>query len=361
MVEVTQVLSDIVWKSTQVFFVLSLIIFVTFFIIKKILFYTNHTLSTKNIIYDNFHNIQPNTANKLDLLAYANSIGLRLLKSVNHNEAIALKESIHQTKLYTYIYKHYNTSHFSLEYLYYLNTIVLLQNEDARLLYHDILAKEHHTIVEFNILALHGLALITSAPNDVLTLHHFLTKSYKNYWISQKLATYFFVISLKKLNNSEIVHVLQRAPENSYITYGLIYALRAIKPTQEMKEKLLQLQERNAQNDVLLIAILRTFYAWKTYVPELILSSYTHENELMRIVCSKIGLDLIGRNLSHKLLIYLVDDSQYVRNNFMDALQRHQYSKEKIISELKKYYPNFYKNQPLMQWLKYYRVRATHA
>lgn len=360
MTEVSQLLIDIVWKSTQIFFILSFFIFFIFFIIKKILFYTNNSIQTKNIIYDNFQNIQPNTANRLDLLAYSNSMGVRLLKSQTSDKKNKLKEEILKKELYTSIVKHYNNSHFSIEYLYYLNTIVLLQDEESRLLYHKILSKGNYDIAEFNILALHGLALIASTANDILTLHHYLTKSYENYWTSQKLATYFFIIALKNLNTVETINTLGRIPANSYMTYAFIYALKSIIPTQKMKEVLLHIQDENSQNDTLLITILRTFYAWKTYVPELILANYKHENVLMRVVCSKIGLDLVGKQSSYKLLIYLIDDSQHVRNNFMESLQRHQFKKEEIISDLKKYYPNYHVNTQLMEFLKYYRVDPKH-
>jgi len=336
-------LLQIIWILTEVFFILSLLLLFIFFILKKIFdikrgAHSKESISTKELHQKKYALLKT----KQEIISYAKSIGELLINTEDPKKRIALKKYIQEIHLYPKIYSFYKKTNYNSFRLYFLSVIVPLSQEESRKLYYSILSDtETKDIPQFYIFATFGLALSSKNEDDLTSLYHIVSdlESKKN--ITQKLAQFFFTEAFKSMESSIYTSfLLHFTPEKPTTTLNaLIYALQNVPINKQIEIKLLQWHEDFPNNAMLLISILRVLYTHKRKHPELILKHHNDHEDLIRIVCAKVGIDMLPKEKLGILTHYLCDKNIHVRKNFLIALAEHSITYDAIYHLVMQYYP----------------------
>jgi hypothetical protein len=203
---------------------------------------------------------------------------------------------------------------------------------------------------EFMILALFGLALSTETKEHLKELYIILNQIDSQEYPTQKFSEFFLIQAFVSLDKREVLAFFEAfSPEKfTSVGYALIYALQALPASKEIHSVLVGIQEKYPSDHLLLISILRIGYAWKIHSEGLVLKYHQDKNDLVRIVCAKVGLETIPPSQYHLLTHYLYDQNPYVRKNFLIALSEQNISYTTVNKWIKSTYPGAI-DEPLCQ------------
>jgi hypothetical protein len=350
---VPYIILEIVWRATEIFFILSLLLLVLLFVVKKILDIKKKFIQKKQLQYM-YHHLD-NTiefSSDVELISYSRVIGMRLLSTTEHDKREKIKGHIKELQLFDKLYILYQKAHMYRTKLYIFSSLVLFSDIQGRPLFHSIInnMKKRKKMPEFIILALFGLALSSERKEDLSELYSILEYIDEEEYPTQKFSEFFFIQAFISLEENEIIHFLNdfRPKKLMFVSYGLIYALQQIPVNSKIYHILLQLYDSYKDDPSLLVAILRLQYRWKIKDDRLILHYHQHHHDLVRIVCAKIGLDMIDMSSFHLLSHYICDQNLYVRKNFLISLSNHGISQSTMMAWIKNTYPACLED-PLLQ------------
>jgi hypothetical protein len=357
---VSYIILEIIWRITEIFFILSLFLLGFLFIVKKILDIKKKFIQRKQLQYM-YHYLDKNIdfSNDVELISYSQVIGMRLLSTTEHAKREKIKVHIKELQLFEKLYKLYENTYMYRTKLYIFSSLVLFSDTQGRVLFHSVInnMKKRKEMPEFIVLALFGLALSTEKKEHLVELYEILEQIDEEEYPTQKFSEFFFIQAFISLEEGEIIHFLKefRPKKLTFVSYGLVYALQPLPANLKIYHALLQLHNIYKDDSSLLVAIIRTQYTWKIKDDRLILKYYQHHHDLIRIVCAKIGLDIIDRSNFHLLSHYMCDENSYVRKNFLIALSEHNISQTTIMDWIKNTYPSCMEDPLLKRSLLLYK------
>jgi len=352
-------LLHIIWILTEVFFILSILFLCLFFILKKIFDRKKNsllkkTLSMEEIVKKEYLSLETDQ----EIITYAKSIGNILMDTTDFEKRMALKKHIQKINLYPKIYILYTHAYSHMMRLYFLSLIIPLAQAESNTLYHHILTdKKTKDISQFYTLAIFGLALSSTNTQDITSLYSIVEKLALEKNITQKLSQFFFTEAFKSVGEAVCILFFSSysLKKITSTTNAMIYALQNIPSSETIENKLLLWHQEFPDNTMLLITILRVLYIHKSKHYSLILHHHTNHNNLIRIVCAKIGIDLLPREKLGILTHYLCDKNIHVRKNFLLSLAQHNISFKEIYRQTMKYYPNCFTKQQSCSSLEAYK------
>jgi len=341
---VSHLFLEIVWRVTEVFFLLSLLLLILLFIVKKHLDKKKNFIKEKQLQYI-YHDINEEIAlsSNAELIAYSQVISMRLLSATEHEKRESIKQHIQKLHLFERLSSLYRSSRMYRSKLYIFASLVLFSDVRGRVLYHSVINNAHKrtNMPEFMILALFGLALSTEKKEHLLELYAILEQMDGSEYPTQKFSEFFLIQAFVSLDERELLHFFEMfSPEKfTSVGYALIYALQSLPVSKEIHSVLLDIYGKYSFDALLLVSILRLEYAWKLKDERLVLANHQHENDLVRIVCAKVGLEIIDSSKYHLLTHYLYDENPYVRKNFLVALSSLNISYHTVTTWIEKTYP----------------------
>jgi len=339
------VVLEVIWRITEIFFIFSLVLLVFLFVVKKILENKKKFIQEKQLQYM-YHDInQPvDISNDVELIAYSQVVGMRLLSTTEHEKRNSIKEHIKALSLYDRLFELYQNTGMYRTKLYVFSSLVLLSDTKGRTLFFSVINNAHKRkeMPEFITLALFGLSLSTETKEHLAELYEILESIDKEEYPSQKFSEFFLIQAYLSLDKKEILNFFKTfEPQKlTSVCYALVYALQQLPGSLEMYHMLLAFYKRYKDDPLLLVAILRVQYYWKIKDESLILAYHQHNQDLVRIVCAKTGLDILERENYMFLSHYLCDANVYVRKNFLISAAEKQISKQTLIAWVKEYYPD---------------------
>jgi len=335
---------EIIWRITELFFVLSLLFLVLLFVLKKVLDSKKSYIQKKQMQYM-YHdiNVLVDIVEDTELIAYSQVVGMRLLSTTEHQKREKIKQHIMTLGLFDRLLALYRDTGMYRTKLYIFSSLVLLADTKGRTLFLSVINNPHKRkeMPEFITLALFGLSLSTVTKEHLVELYEILERIDQEEYPSQKFAEFFFIQAYLSMQEEEILDFLSAfEPEKfSYVCYALLYALQPLPPNPEIFRILKRLHQKYQSDPLLLVAVLRVQYQWKLKDEGLILSYHQHSNDLVRILCAKIGLSLIPKEQYGVLSHYMCDQNAYVRKNYLIALSESNIPWEKLVLWVSTYYP----------------------
>jgi len=333
---VNNLLFEIIWIVTELFFIFSIILLLLLTLARHISSYrVTHISKSVTTYQDDILYTDELPSQHREFVSFCYALGIRLSSSKTEIEKNTIKRYIKNKDILNRLYGMYNSSSLKTKKLYYLLLIVLLQGRKYKVLYRDILRKQdssnkdNYTFeqIEFSILSLYGLALVCRSSDDLRELYYHLDDMDNQKFISQKLSQFFFNIATQSMREQNIILFIYGIGSHKIKSMttlcAFIYSLRDYGTTEDMQIALLDLQERMSEEVSLLVAIIRVLYEWDSKPAMLVMRYFNHPNDIVRIVCSKIALDIVPLLSVHRLLVYLCDPNINVQKNFRESLAKH--------------------------------------
>jgi hypothetical protein len=349
-------LLDIVWYVTAVLFVISTFAFFSFFLVKKVLESKKSLLKTKQMKYAYYDIDRPvDLSKKVELVAYCRVLGMRLLTTTEEEKRVELKKHIVKMQLFEKLLKVYEKSnHYSQLYLF--SSLVLFADVKGRELFLSMFVNpKNDDIPEFKTLALFGLAISTKNKEHLMELYEILEKMDKEEFLTQKFSEFFLIQAYISLGEDKIADFLNTWKPKTFnsVCCALIYALQTLPSSPKIYQALLKLNKEYNES-LLLIATLRIQAHWKIKNSDLLLKNYNHINDVVRIVISRIALDIVKKEEYGLFSLYLYDENFYVRKNFLVSLAQVDIPLNVLRSWIVEYYPTSIENVLLEKSLTLY-------
>jgi len=331
---------------TYIFAILSVVFLLIFIFIKKYLDIKKKKLETieKKYAHGEIEKNPKNLDKKLILLGYSHAIGLKTLNTKDICKRDQLMKQIVQLQLYDRLYLEYTKAYTYESKLYLAFIMGLLGDPKGRDFYLELINNEKKELqYELSIWALLALAGSARKSSDIHLLQKTLDAFNKKAYVSQKLAQFFFVKAYLSVDQNNLINFLKTfQPEKfTLIPRAAIYALQEVPYTTELRAQLHYILKKNNGQTDLAIAILRVLHHWGCKEEVLIKQYVNSKNDLTRIVCAKIGMDMTKNpdNEYTLFLPYLYDSNPYVRKNIFIAFAKHNIKKESILNIIKKTNP----------------------
>jgi len=358
--QISPIVLEVIWRITEAFFLFSIVLLVLLFFIKKMLDNKKKYIQKKQLQYM-YHDIDIpiDISSDVKLIAYCQVVGMRLLSTTEHLKREKIKHHIKSLKLFEKLLQLYQNTGIYRTKLYLFSSLVLLSDVQGRELFFSVLNNQHKRkeMPEFITLALFGLSLSTETEEHLAELYEILKDIDQEEYPSQKFSEFFLIQAYLSLDEDKILHFFETLHPEKFtsVGYALIYALQQLPANQEIYHTLLKLYRNYKDDHLLLVAVLRLQYHWKIADEQLLLSSYMHQNDLVRIVCAKIGLDILRKDKYILLSHYLCDLNSYVRKNFLMALTQKNVEQERLVLWIKEQYPTCLDNELFKNSLLIYK------
>ncbi len=362
MVDNSSDMLKIVWIITEIFFIVSFIFLIILFIVHKIIYKRNLYFKNKEDKYASLDlEIEVKLSNEIEIIAYSHIIGLKLLNIRDKEKRKKIKDIIKKLNLYDKIFNIYTKKSTTQTRLYIFSILALLTEHKGRTFYIHMLDKKNKNnkdMIEFIRWIILALSISSKTHKDLEQLYKILQKLNNELFFTQKLYQFFLVESFYVIEDNELITFLNnfRPKEINHITTSVIYSLQSQKYSKDLYDSLMNIYQLYKKDTQMLVSILRTLDIWQCQEEDIIFKYHNSTNDLIRIVCAKVGLNMINESKFYILYHYLFDTNPYVRKNFLVALSKYQIPYYEIMYDIKKNYPQYITNDILRNSILQYKA-----
>lgn len=290
--------------------------------------YLDKRKKTLETVEAKYHASQKELIKNLDkkpiLLGYCRAIGWQIFHAQNVYKQRKLQRHAAQLQLYDRLYVQYHKTYIYESKLYLLFLMALLGDPKGKEFYLEILEKSQK--YELLIWGLLALSLSVKKDSDIHILYYALETVNKKTPMSQKLIQFFLGKAYLSVDQKNLIHFLKAFQPKKFtlVARGAIYALKETTGTHQLQKQLLHILRNNKNEIHLVVAVLRVLHHWGYKEESLIKKYINSKHEIIRIVCAKIGMDMIKNPNSYTIFLpYLSDPNPYVRKNTLDAFKQH--------------------------------------
>jgi hypothetical protein len=358
--DISYIILEVVWLATETFFVFSLLLLGALLIIKTLFERKKNFIQEKQLEYM-YHQLHTSVvlSTDIELIAYSKMIGMRLLSTRDIGKREEIKFHIEKLNLYDRLYTLYQKTKTYRNKLYLFSTLVLFADarieDECQMLIKN--KKLHKKMPEFRILSIFGIALSAQTKEDLYELYILLSQMDEEEYLTQKFSEFFFIQAYVSVKEEEIEGFLKifKPEKFGFISYALIYALQSLPSSHKVYMELLNFHNNYTSDDALIVAILRVQSIWKIKNEDLLLKSHHNKNDLVRIVCAKVGAQILESSNYHLLSHYCCDENPFVRKNFLLTLSEWKISENTLVSWVEETYdtctddPLFHKSLKLYE------------
>jgi len=359
-------LLDIVWIATQIFFVLSIFLLIVLVIARVASSYRVSFISEslKEYQLGIKRGIEVPKGHK-DFMTFSYALGMMLVGNMNSEDRVYLNNYITKHKILDRLTINYHNAYMEPQKIYYLLLISLMRREESKDIYRGVLEniKKVKQKIEFKILALYGLASVCYKLEDMLEIYDYLTRMDSKKFISQKMSQFFFTLALRNINLEEIMkfirHKGSKDVENMMVFCAFLYALPSIDMNEKLVDAIKYLQQSMPDDTMLLVATIRSIYQGGGDIHDLILKYHDDSRDVLRIVCSKIAIDVMPLSYIYLFVPYLCDKNNYVKENIIEAFIKHNLKAEDIIPILDERKSNFCRIKFMYEMNKIQKIKGS--
>ncbi len=333
-------IQHLVLKISEIFFFTSIALLVVFFILKAFLDIKRKFLKKKSFqvkhreIQEELAHISPKNLPK-----YANYLS-SLSDHQAYQKAITQIEATH---LYDKLYALYDTKRLPLSRLALFHSLALLGDPKIRPLALSFTSdkEKRKKIPEFLTIELYALSLSSKNSVHIQELYFILETLDQEEYASQKFAEFFLVKAFISVEEEEILRFLawMKQQEFNAVYFAAIYALSALPVNKRRHEALCELQHAHPRNRMLIVSFLRVSHRLGLKEPDIVLRHHNDTDDLLRIVCAKVALDMLEDSYYPLLSHYLYDPNPYVRKNFLLSLTKYHIKTETLMAWIEAHYP----------------------
>lgn len=337
-------LQHLVLKISEIFFFTSIALLVVFFILKAFLDIKRKFLKKKSFqvehseIQEELAHISPQNLSK-----YAKVVGVYLSSLSDHQAYQKSITQIEATHLYDKLYVLYNTKRLLLSRLALFPSLALLEDPKIRPLALSFIydKEKRKKIPEFLLMGLCALSLSSKNTVHIQELYFILEKLDQEEYTSQKFSEFFLTKAFTSVEEEEILHFLAWMKKQQFnaVYFAAIYALSALPVNKRRHEALCELKHAHPRNRMLIVSFLRVSHRLGLKEPDTVLRHHNDTNDLLRIVCAKVALDMLEDSYYPLLSHYLYDSNPYVRKNFLLSLTKHHIKTEMLMTWVETHYP----------------------
>ena len=334
-------LLTIVWVSTEIFFVLS-ILFLIILVIARIASSYRVTFTSDSVKEYQLGIKRGMEVPKKykDFMAFCYALGMMLEGDIDSEDKVYLTEYIMKYNILERLTKSYDNAYLEPQKIYYLLLITFMRKESSRNIYRDILEnmQKSKQKIEFKILALYGLASVCYKSEDMIEIYSYLKSIDSKKFTSQKMSQFFFTLALKNMSSEEITKFIYYMDchdiENMIVFCAFLYAMPSIDVDETLVHSIKHLQHSIPDDTMLLVATIRSIYQSGGNIHDLILKYHDDSRDVLRIVCSKIAIDVMPLSCTYLFVPYLCDENNYVKENIIEAFIKHDLKAKDILSIL---------------------------
>ncbi len=331
----------VVWVSTEIFFVLS-ILFLIILVIARIASSYRVTFTSDSV---KKYQLGIKSGMKVpkshkSFMTFCYALGMMMEGDIDCEDKLYLTKYITKYNILERLTSNYKNSHIEPQKIYYLLLITLMRRDSSKGIYRDVLKnmKKAKQKIEFKILALYGLASVCYKSEDMVEIYDYLTGIDSKKFTSQKMSQFFFTLALKNMSSEEIVKFIYHMDchdiENMIVFCAFLYAVPSIDVDETLVHSIKHLQHSMPDDTMLLVATIRSIHQSGGNIHDLILKYHDDSRDVLRIVCSKIAIDVMPLSCTYLFVPYLCDKNGYVKENIIEAFIKHNLKVDDIIPVL---------------------------